>query len=441
MEQAELKELKGLVKEVFQEEITASEKRAQEKNEAWQTEFSKLSKENQSAIEKRIEAIEKMPLIKQRISVPGTNGSSEVFLGYKIERQLRDVFTGDRCGYAKDVVANPKLFPIIADEEKRVNYAKFILAVLKAGISKDVKSISYLEEIRAKAALQEGTTTEGGFLVPDEFSDEILAFARLQSFALQDCRIWPMSTDVRRVPAENAKVSVTWTAEESDATESEPTFNEVVLTAKRLDAFSIASNELLQDSAVDIVSYLTEIFAEAVGQELDNKVLNGTGDPWSGVLTAAAGFSVVMASTLTNFSSITADNLLDMIGKIPQEAEDGAKFYFHKTILTFIQKLKAATTGEYLFSPIGVAGIPANIWAYPYVRTPKGPSTTGANTAFVAFGNMRHFALGRRLQSMTLDVDPYGLFKSNRTQFRIVNRFAGSIGLANAFCRLITAAS
>ena len=54
---------------------------------------------------------------------------------------------------------------------------------------------------------------------------------------------------------------------------------------------------------------------------------------------------------------------------------------------------------------------------------------------------MRYFALGRRLQSMTLDLDPYGLFTNYQTRFRIVNRWGMSIGLPGGFCRIVTAAS
>lgn len=442
----EEKELKGIVTEVFQEQIKEAEERAKAREEKFWEEFSKKSQEEKSDITKRIEAIESLPIVKRSVAIPGGEGArSEVYLGHKVEKAFVDIFKGDRCPGAQSLVVNPKAFPIIADDEKRGKMAKHLLMIVKASL-KDHRAVKDYQDWAEKAsnenpiikaAMAEGTGSTGGYLVPDEFSDEILAFARLKSVALQDCRIWPMGTDVKRVPAENAKVSVGWKAEASDADQTDPTFNEIVLTAKRLTAFSVASNELLNDSSVDIVSYLTEIFSEAIGQELDNQVFNGTGDPWSGVLTAAAGYSVVMTG-LANFSSISGDNLADLIDKIPQEAEDGAKYYFHKNILTYIRKLKD-TTNQYLFAPIS-GGLPADIWSYPYVRTPKCPaaSATGTGKAFVSFGNLRHFALGRRLESMTLDLDPYGLFKSYRSQFRIVQRWGGAMGLANAFSRLVT---
>ena len=69
------------------------------------------------------------------------------------------------------------------------------------------------------------------------------------------------------------------------------------------------------------------------------------------------------------------------------------------------------------------------------------PSATAANKAFIAFGNLRYFALGRRVADMRLSVDPYGLWTTNKTRFKIRNRWALKIGLANGLVRLLTAAS
>lgn len=440
MKTEELAELKGLVGDLFAEQIKKSEEAAAKRFELWHEEFKKENSKTQGEVLKRLEAIERTPMVKRAIEIPGAEGrQTEIFLGVKMSKQFRDIEVGQRLQGAQKYLSDPQYFPVMANAEKKEKFAKHLVMVLKASQG-DFKAKQAYEEWREKADLAEGSGATGGYLVPDEFSDEILAFARLKSFALQDCRIWPMSSDVRRVPSEASAVTVSHKAEAAAADASDPTFGEVVLTAKRLTAYTEASNELLADSSVDIVSYLTEIFAEATGQELDNQVLNGTGDPVSGVLTAAAGYSTIMSTGLSQFSAISADNLADMIDKIPQQAEDGAKFYFHKNILTYIRKLKD-TTNQYIFAPVA-GGLPTDIWSYPYVRTPKGParSASAASTAFVVFANMRYFMLGRRADSMALSIDPYGKFLESQTRFKVESRWGYGIGLANAFSRLITAA-
>ena len=67
--------------------------------------------------------------------------------------------------------------------------------------------------------------------------------------------------------------------------------------------------------------------------------------------------------------------------------------------------------------------------------------TSAANTAFIVFGDLRYFAVGRRLDTAALAVDPYGLFTTNRTRFKLYQRWGLKIALANGFSRLLTAAS
>lgn len=409
-------ELRGLLREVMSEEI----EKALEAQEQRYEERIKAIEEMTAEQREKLEKLESQPARPAKIAVPGGGSVDVLYRGHRLDIQGREPIFG------KSVIE-------VMGEEKKERYAKFLIDVIEARHNGDAE---------AKAALQEGTAAEGGIVVPEEFTSEILAFARLQSFALRDCRVWPMSTDTRQIPAEDGAVSVNWTAEEGGITESEPTLAEVTLSAKRLDAYSKVSNELLMDAGVDIVSWLTELFAEAIGQELDNQVLNGTGSPCSGVLTAACGNSVVLGSGEVSFSSIDADDLSNCIASLPVNRIAGARWYFHRTLLHVFRTLKDSNN-NYIYAKPG-AGVPPTIWEYPYTLSEKAPGTsTGsqANKAPIVFGNMRYFALGRRLQSMTLDLDPYGLFTNYQTRFRIVNRWGMSIGLPGGFCRIVTAAS
>ncbi|MBW1666722.1 MAG: phage major capsid protein [Deltaproteobacteria bacterium] len=434
-------ELRGLLKEVMGEEIKKAIEESEKRNEERIKALEALTAEQRA----KIEALEKMPAQPGRIAVPGKPGQATEVLyrgrdlgaqGWGINRSVKEKIAQLKMEgldvELTDLYGRPITLQI-ASEEKRERYAKWMIDFIQAKV---------FDDAAAKAALQEGTDSEGGYIVPDEFTDEILAFARLQSFALRDCRIWPMKSDTRKVPAEDGAVSVSWTDEESAITESEPTLAEVTLTAKRLDAYSKASNEFLEDASTDVVSWLTELFAEAIGQELDNQVLNGTGSPCSGVLTAAAGNSVVLGSGEVSFSSIDADDLSNAIAQLPVNRLAGARWYFHRTVLHHIRILKD-DNNNYIFAKPG-NGVPGTIWEYPYTLSEKAPAATAASQAskgFIVFGNMRYFALGRRKQNMTLDVDPYGLFTTYQTRFRIVNRWGMSVGLAGGFCRIVTAAS
>ena len=298
-------------------------------------------------------------------------------------------------------------------------------------------------DIIGKTALAEGTTTTGGYLVPTEYQWELILLSRDKTWALQNCSIVNMGTNDLRLPTESALATVAWTGEASAATESEPTVGQVQLTARRLDAYAITSNELLQDAYVDVAGMLANQFSYGINLELDNQVLNGTGNNagsgiMSGILTAAAGFSVVFGTGSAAFSCLTADNLSNAAQSLDEGYIPGAKFVFNKLIMHYIRTAKDAN-GRYIFAAPG-NGVPGTIWEYPYIVSSKGPKTTGATTAFVAFANFQYIYIGRRVGAMALEVDPYGLFTQNQTRFRVVSRWAGKIAQANAVCRIITSA-
>ncbi len=433
-----IEELKGLVTELCKGQIAKSLEEQKAKDYAWQTEFAKKSQTEQNELKSRVEAIEKLPLQKQKMGIPGTSEKGEIVYGFKANRQFADIMTGQRLVEAKGLVVNPEVFPVVADAEKRSEFAKHLLMIISAAMGNNKARADYDNWLAKTSDMVEGTGNVGGFLVPTQYETEILMFSRLKSFALNECRIWPMASEVMLVPREDQRVSVAWKSEGEAAAQTNPVFGQVQLIARKLTSYAQVTNELLQDSFVDIVSYLTELFAWATGQELDNQVLNGTGNPVSGIFVASGVHSVVMPSGSSGFSDISADDFVKMMDTIDQQAEDNCKFYFHKNTLNLIRQLKDKF-GQYLFGPLS-GPVPNDLWSYPYVRTPKAPalSDSTASKAFAVFGNMRYFILGRRMQGITLDVDPWGKFLENETRFRILHRWGLAVGKADAFCKLVT---
>jgi HK97 family phage major capsid protein len=271
---------------------------------------------------------------------------------------------------------------------------------------------------------------------------EILWFARERSIALQQARIVEMTSAKQSWPRETASATVSWG---NTTNESEPTVDEVELDAIELSCWAGVRNTHLADSRSDIVAWLTANLGEAVGLELDNMMFNGVGtdSPFicSGILSAACGTDVTLESTSTAFSQLSSTDLSEMIAALDGVRKAGARFYMNGAVLHFIRDLKD-TNGRPIFMDghIG-AGVPGTIFGYPYTEAIKMVSTSASNTAFMAFGNLQHFLLGRRLQSGVLDVDPYGLWTTNRTRYKIYQRWALEMALTAAFVRLLTNSS
>ncbi len=291
-----------------------------------------------------------------------------------------------------------------------------------------------------KAAMSE-TAANGGYLTPTEQRSEILAYIRETSVAMQDCQHVQMTSDSMTIPAELTKVSVSYTAEGNAATESDPTFDQVTLTAKRMDAYSVASNELIQDTANPggIVGLLLSQFVEAIGQKIDSTVFKGTGDPVSSVF-ASAGYSQVFGTGSAAFSMLLETDLRSIIAKIPTSRLGNAKWYVHRSpAWTYLYGLKDSS-GRLLFIPSMNQANPHMLYGYPVRMPEQAPSTTAASTGFIVFGDLKGFMIGDRLTNISLFIDPYSKSTSYQTMFLMFTRWAFAHALPNYYGRIVTAA-
>jgi len=294
----------------------------------------------------------------------------------------------------------------------------------------------------AKAPMAEGTGSLGGYLVPTEERMELLSYIREVSLAMQYCTHVPMSTDSMTLPRELTKVNVAFTSEASQATESDPTFDQVTLTATRLDAYTIASNELIQDTQIPggIVGVLMSQFIEAIGQKIDSAVFIGTGTPVSGVF-LNAGVSQVFNTGSTAFSALTEADLRAIIGKIPASRLGNARWYVHRSPLwTYVYGLKDSQNRP-LFIPSMTEGAPHMLYGYPVEQPEQAPSTSAAGTGFIVFGDLRGFYIGDRLTNISLFVDPYSKSTYYQTLFLMFTRWGFAHALPGYYGRIVTAAS
>lgn len=326
----------------------------------------------------------------------------------------------------------------VMPEEKRELLAKYYLLALKAA-GGDWTARQKFGEIFKTPIGDSGNA----FPLPDILESEILAFEREASVALQFGRVWNMTGEKLSIPAETTAVTTAWlNTTTNETTEHEPVAVEVELSAYELGAYSVVRNMVLQDTVSDIVSWLTEALAEAAGQTIDTAVFKGDGTSnygsCSGLLSAAVGYSVVMASGSTAFSNLNADHLSDMIAKLDGKRKNGARYFMHGEIINLVRKLKDDNGLPIFYAGSIGSAVPPLIHGYPYSEVIAMPSTSAANTAFIVFGNLRNFAIGQRINSTALEVDPYGLFHTNRTRFKLYQRWGLKMGLSNGFVRMMT---
>jgi HK97 family phage major capsid protein len=153
-----------------------------------------------------------------------------------------------------------------------------------------------------KASMGESSGVTGGYIVPPDFYQQLLAIAAEDNFFRQRAFVQPMASATLQFPyldittIQSAGVTpffggvqAYWTAEAQTRTETEPQFKMMELRAQELSGYSVSSNVLLQDAAFGLEKFLYTLFGKAVAWYEQYAFLqgNGVGKPL-GVLNAPA---------------------------------------------------------------------------------------------------------------------------------------------------------
>ena len=206
-------------------------------NEAKKPLEEKLAKSEEviKSLSEKVEKLEKAPAPRQQ--APAIVGS-KMFKGYNLNKQGK--FIKEQGSKLKTHLET------LHSEESQEELTKFFIN-LNLAFKGDFEARKELREMASKAAYTEGTANQGGYLVPDEYAMDLILLSRDMTWALTECNVISMGSDTLRIPKESTLPSVAWKSEAAAFTESEGTFGELALTANKLTAWSIASNEMLND--------------------------------------------------------------------------------------------------------------------------------------------------------------------------------------------------
>lgn len=130
------------------------------------------------------------------------------------------------------------------------------------------------------------TGTEG-YLIPTEFSTNLLKVAVEKSDIFGKCQPMPMNTNALQVPyiagfdhsggLIHGGIQWKWIDEKTEKVATKPVFGKVELRLKKAIGMCYATDEILQDSPISLAPLLTVAFTDALTWTLDGVALNGSG--------------------------------------------------------------------------------------------------------------------------------------------------------------------
>ena len=242
-------------------------------------------------------------------------------------------------------------------------------------------------------ALQEGTDLEGGYLVPDEFERTLVEALEEENIFRQFANVITTSSGDRKIPVVATKGTASWVDEEGTIPESDDSFGQVSIGAFKLATMIKISEELLNDSAFNMESYISKEFARRIGTKEEEAffVGDGSGKP-TGILAASGGGQVGV--TTAGAAAITLDEVLDLFYSLRSPYRRKAVFIMNDVTVKAIRKLKDST-GQYLWQPSVKEATPDTILNRPLYTSSYMP-TLEAAAKTIAFGDFSYYWVADR---------------------------------------------
>lgn len=270
----------------------------------------------------------------------------------------------------------------------------------KKGRAADSYKKAFWKALRAKSvpyevydALQVGTDSEGGYLVPDEFDRHLIDALNEENIFRKLAHVIQTASGDRKIPVVASHGTASWIDEEAAYPESDDAFGQVSIGAFKLATMIKISEELLNDSVFDMPSYIAKEFARRIGAAEEEAFFtgNGTGKPL-GILAATDGAQTGV--TTASATAITFDEIIDLFYSLRSPYRKKAVFVVNDATVKSLRKIKNGQ-GDYLWQASLTAGTPDTLLGRP-VYTSSFMPTIEAGAKTVAFGDFGYYWVADR---------------------------------------------
>ena len=282
-----------------------------------------------------------------------------------------------------------------------------------------------------RANLSAGGSGAGAELVPQSFYAEVQRAWKNVAPLRGICKlIQSDSGETLRIPINDDTSN---TGSNAEHTALDMSFTEIGLGAYTYSSRLVkCSNELLQDTGIDLAQFLGQQLGERIGRIQETHFLTGTGTGQpQGVITAASTTTAASATAITINDLVTLMNAVD-----PAYKNTGGKvaFVMHQTVWSALRKLQDSQ-GRQLISDIQ-AGQAPELFGYPVLLTSGMDSTFVATKKTVLFGNFDYYAiLDKANLVVARSADRF--FEFNQTAFLALQRTDAKVLNAAAFRILV----
>lgn len=229
-------------------------------------------------------------------------------------------------------------------------------------------------------ALAAGSAPGGGFLVPVEYSAEIIELLRARAVVrASGPQFMPLNTGTMNVPKIASGAAAAYVGENSNISRTEQTFGSLTLTAKKLAALTPVSNDLIRFAVPSADSIVRNDLVAALSVREDLAFIrgDGTANTPKGIRNWIPSGNIIPANGTVNLANVTQD-----LGKLLLALKNGniaminPGWMFAPRIEIYLMTL-LTSNGVYAFREEMLTG---KLWGMPYKTTTQIPTNLGGGT-------------------------------------------------------------
>jgi HK97 family phage major capsid protein len=299
-------------------------------------------------------------------------------------------------------------------------------------------------------------STADGALIPTEFSTRLQSL--FESYGVFEANAFrmPMSSDQEVFMRQTGDPDVFLLSENTDADESEPSFDAITLNAKEWGTYMLYPKTLGEDAAAAVGELIAVSFVRAIAKKADNIGFNGDGTATyfgiSGVRQRLVnvngvddGGGLVLGSG-NLWSELVLADFNQVVGALPQYAADEAAWYCSRMFFYQVMIPAAITEGTATLAELqGRAQM--MFLGYPVRFTQVMPVAQANSQVPVVLGNLRQAATVGDRRMVKIDQSEHAAFRKRQVAVLGSRRIAinvhdvGTATEAGPVVGLITASS
>lgn len=265
-------------------------------------------------------------------------------------------------------------------------------------------------------ALSQSSDPDGGYLVPDELDQQIGRRLSDLSPIRSISSVRQVTGSVLKKPFSQNGMAVGWVGE-TDARPQTTTAQLVELQFPTMELYAMpaATSSLLEDSAIDIDTWIMSEVEAAFAEQEGSAFVNGDGvNKPTGFLNAPqvddaswswGNLGYIATGTDAGFGDDPSDRLIDTIYSLKSGYRQNAKFVMNRKTQGTIRQFKDAD-GNYMWQPPAAPGQQAMLHGFPVVEAEDMPDIA-TDTMSVAFGDFERGYLVVDRQGVSVLRDPY----------------------------------